>query len=159
MKQIFLKTLPAVVMIASLTLIISGCKSKTTDADIKTSVEAKLKQDAMSKNMIVDVKEGVVTLSGECENDSCKQACAKMIESIEGVKSVVNNCTIAQNPDDVINKKISEIISDYPYIKIGAMNGIVSVAGSLKKDEWQKLKIYVDNLHPKGYDTAMLRIE
>lgn len=159
MKQIFSGALPVIIIFASLTLAISGCKSKTTDAEIKNSVETKLKQDAMSKNMVVDVKEGVVTLSGECENDSCKEACARIAGDVKGVKSVVNNCTIAENPDDVINRKIAEIISDYPYIKIGAMNGIVAVAGSLKKDEWQKLKTYVDNLHPKGYDTAMLRIE
>ena len=159
MKQVFSKTLSITVMIASLALTISSCNSKVTDAEIKTAVEAKLKEDAMTKNMMLDVKEGVVTLSGECSNDSCKQECDKMIKDVTGVKSVINNCTVAGISDDALNQKISTIVVDYPYIKIGAMNGIVSVAGSLKKEEWQKLKIFVDNLHPKGYDTAMLRVE
>ena len=159
MKQVFSKTFTVIVMIASLALTITGCQSKVTDAEIKTAVEAKLKGDAMAKNMMVDVKEGVVTLSGECANDSCKQECDKMLKDVKGVKSVINNCTIPEMTDDALKQKIYKIAVDYPYIKIGAMDGIVAVAGSLKKEEWQKLKTDVDKLHPKGYDTTMLRVE
>ena len=43
---------------------------------------------------VVDVKDGVVTLTGECKDDLCKAMCAKTTSEIKGVKSVVNNCTV-----------------------------------------------------------------
>lgn len=46
----------------------------------------------------VDVKDGVVTLSGECKDDACKAMCEKTVAAVKGVKSVVNNCTVAPPP-------------------------------------------------------------
>lgn len=159
MKLILARISPLITVIALLSLINTGCQSKSKDADIKTAIETKFKNDPIAAHITADVKDGIVTLSGECMNDPDKENLTRIAETIPYVKSVVNNCSVAGNSDDFINNKISQIISDYPYIKIGAMNGIVSVAGGLKKEEWQRLKTYVDNLHPKGYDTAMLRIE
>lgn len=151
--------LPLITAIALFSIVNTGCQSKSKDAEIKAALETRLKEDTATAKIMVEVKDSVVTLSGECLNESNKEDLTRIAETIPYVKSVVNNCTVIGNSDDFINNKIYEIIADYPYIKIGTMNGIVSVAGSLKKEEWQKLKTYVDNLHPKGYDTAMLRVE
>lgn len=159
MKLKYTRAFLLITAIAVLSIVDTGCQSKSKDADIKAAIEVRFKDDPMAAKVSVDVKDAVVTLSGQTMSDSSKTYCTRVAETITYVKSVINNCTIAENPDDALNRKIYRIAVDYPYIKIGAMNGIVQVAGSLKKDEWQKLKTDVDKLNPKGYDTAMLRIE
>ena len=85
------KLLLAVVVAGSLFFV--GCKP--SDADIKAKVEAALKADPMSSGtMVTDVKDGVVTITGECMDDACKAKCEKTAADIKGVKSVVNNCNV-----------------------------------------------------------------
>ncbi len=78
------------------TLAFVSCKPK--DADIKAKIEAALKADPMMSGSSVDVKDGVATITGECKDDACKTMCEKTVAGIKGVKSVVNNCTIAPPP-------------------------------------------------------------
>lgn len=84
------------VVVVATTLAFVSCKPK--DADIKAKIEAALKADPMMVGTTVDVKDGVATISGECKDDACKVACEKAVTGIKGVKSVVNNCTIAPPP-------------------------------------------------------------
>lgn len=88
------KLLMAVVVSAS--MLIVSCKPK--DGDIKTAVETALKADSMMTGTTVDVKDGLVTLGGECKDDACKAMCEKTVAAVKGVKSVVNNCTVAPPP-------------------------------------------------------------
>ncbi|MEP7237808.1 MAG: BON domain-containing protein [Ferruginibacter sp.] len=88
------KLLMAVVV--SATMLFVSCKPK--DADIKADVEKALKADPMMSNTTVDVKDGVVTIGGECKDDACKAMCEKTVAGVKGVKSVVNNCSVAPPP-------------------------------------------------------------
>jgi len=88
------KLLMVVVVAASMLFV--SCKPK--DADIKAAVEKALKADPMMMNTTVEVKDGVVTMGGECKDDACKAMCEKTVTAIKGVKSVVNNCTVAPPP-------------------------------------------------------------
>ena len=84
------------VVAVSATMLFVSCKPK--DADIKAAVEKALKADPMMSNTTVDVKDGVVTMGGECKDDACKAGCEKIAAGVKGVKSVVNNCTVAPPP-------------------------------------------------------------
>ena len=84
------KLLMAVVV--SATMLFVSCKPK--DADIKAAVEKAFKADPMMSNTTVDVKDGVVTIGGECKDDACKAHCEETAKAVKGVKSVVNNCTV-----------------------------------------------------------------
>lgn len=88
------KLLMAVVV--SATMLFVSCKPK--DADIKADVEKALKADPMMSNTMVDVKDGMVTMSGECKDDACKAMCEKTVKDVKGVKGVVNNCTVMAPP-------------------------------------------------------------
>jgi hyperosmotically inducible periplasmic protein len=88
------KVLMAVAIIATISFV--SCKPK--DADIKAKIEAVLKADPTMASTVVDVKDGVATISGQCKDDACKAGCEKAVAGIKGVKSVVNNCTIAPPP-------------------------------------------------------------
>src|ERR1044072_4488031 len=78
-------------------MFIMGCGPK--DADIKASVEEKLKTNTdMTGPMTVAVNDGVVTITGECKDEACKAKCEERAKGVKGVKSVVNNCTVPPPP-------------------------------------------------------------
>ena len=84
------------VVVVAATMLFVSCKPK--DADIKANVEKALKANPMMAGTTVDVKDGVVTMGGMCKDDACKAMCEKTVAAVKGVKSVVNNCTVAPPP-------------------------------------------------------------
>ncbi len=84
------------VVVVSATMLFVSCKPK--DADIKAAVEKALTADPSMTGTTVEVKDGVVTIGGECKDDACKEGCEKIVAAVKGVKSVVNNCTVAPPP-------------------------------------------------------------
>ena len=169
MKKIFFLPFATAIAIVLFSITFTGCKSEPKDADIKTAAETVLKADPMSAGTRVEVKDGIATISGECMDDACKKHCAQLVADIKGVKSVVNNCTVMPMmekattlTDDELNKHLYDLIKDLSSassIKIGAMDGIVAIAGPMPKKEWETLKVEIDKLKPKGYDTTMLSVQ
>jgi hyperosmotically inducible protein len=162
MKRILARTLPLITVITLLMSIVNtGCKSKSKDAEIKAAVEKRLKEDPATAKIMVDVKDSVVTLSGECLNESKKEDLTRVTETISYVKSVINNCTVLDSTmtDTEMNNQIWKITENITTIKIAADSGIIHVAGNLRKGEWDSLKTSLDKLHPKGYETEALRLE
>ncbi len=78
------------------TLFFASCKPK--DEDIKAKIEAVIAADSMMKGAVVDVKDGVATITGEMKDDACREMCAKAIKDVKGVKEVVNNATVTPPP-------------------------------------------------------------
>jgi len=105
------------------------------------------------------VADGVVTLSGECKDGAGKQAVEDAVKGIKGVKSVVNNCTIAPlpqlpppvviNPDDLLNKGVTDAIKDFPTVKAAVQDGVITLTGDLKRTSLQKLMMALNTLKPK----------
>jgi hypothetical protein len=103
------KVLMGMAVLATLAFV--SCKPK--DADIKTKIEAALKADAMMAGTTVDVKDGVATITGECKDDACKAMCEKTVAGIKGVKSVVNNCSVAPPPPPPpVSTTVSSLAAD-----------------------------------------------
>jgi len=53
-------------------------------------------QDVGKDDIKVDVKQGVVTLSGTVDSDREKGKAAKLAKKVKGVKQVVNNITLKE---------------------------------------------------------------
>ena len=70
----------------------------TSDDAIYDYVRRKLASDQIVKGggLQVDVKQGVVTLSGTVEEQKQKERAAKLAKKIAGVKSVDNQLTVVQ---------------------------------------------------------------
>jgi hypothetical protein len=162
------KLLTSITMIALLTMGLgfSSCKSKPKDADIKAAVEAALKADPMAMGTMVDVKDGVATISGECMDDMCKAHCGELVAGIKGVKSVVNNCTVAPAPAPVVNADdatltsgLADALKDMPGVKGTMTDGKIVLTGEIAKAKWAMLKQTLDKLKPKGYDLSGLKIK
>jgi hyperosmotically inducible periplasmic protein len=123
----------------------TSCKPK--DADIKAAVETALKADASAATTMVDVKDGVATITGVCKDDACKASCEKLVAATKGVKSVVNNCTVAPPApasitttlDAATQQKVKDGLKDMKTLTLqgfsakGAIiNGETSKAGKMK---------------------------
>jgi osmotically-inducible protein OsmY len=71
-----------------------------TDDTITDQVRIKLASDPVVKGgaLQVEVKQGVVTLSGPVEQDKQKEKAEKIARKVKGVKQVVNNLEIKTHP-------------------------------------------------------------
>lgn len=71
-------------------------KTPITDDTISDQVSIRLASDPVVKGgaLKVEVKEGVVTLTGQVELTQQKEKAAKLAKGVKGVKSVVNNITL-----------------------------------------------------------------
>ena len=91
------------VLLAALVLQ-SVCLAKdpppVTDDTITDQVRIKLASDPVVKGgaLTVDVKQGVVTLSGAVEQDKQKDKAEKLAKKVKGVKQVVNHLEIKTHP-------------------------------------------------------------
>ncbi len=139
-------TLAVALMVA---VAFTSCKPK--DADILTGVEAALKADPKTASTKVEVKDGVVTLSGECADADCKANCEKLAGAVKGVKPpVVNNCTVTPPvvaPASLtttlsaeVMQKVKDGLKDMTTLTIGGFTGkSVIINGDISKDGKMKL--------------------
>src|SRR5690349_21549855 len=90
--------------------LVSSCKE--TDSKIQAAVDSSLKDNNMPE-ISASVKNGVVTLVGECKDETAKSSVESTVAKIKGVKQVINNCTVAQvaspapvviTPDDALTR-------------------------------------------------------
>jgi hyperosmotically inducible periplasmic protein len=140
-----------ITMAAALMLAVAFTSCKPKDADVKAAVETALKADAMAAATTVDVKDGVATISGVCKDDACKAGCEKLVAGIKGVKSVVNNCTVAPPPppppasmattlDAATQQKVKDGLKDMTTLTLQGFSGKGAIInGEISKDGKMKL--------------------
>jgi len=77
-----------------------ACSRKPDDAKISSDIQSKFGQDSglSSKQLNVQSQNGVVTLSGNVDNDAQRDAAARQASSVSGVKEVVNNLQVGSAP-------------------------------------------------------------
>ncbi len=88
--------LMALVLLAGVCL---AADKPVTDDYIYDQVRIKLASDQVVKGggLVVDVKQGVVTLSGAVEQSNQKDKAAKVAKKVKGVKQVINNIEIKKH--------------------------------------------------------------
>jgi hypothetical protein len=85
-----------------------ACSRAPNDSQISSQLQDKLNSDSglQGKQLSVQSSNGVITLSGNVDNDAQREAAARYASAIPGVKEVVNNlqvgpptpATVAQEP-------------------------------------------------------------
>ena len=135
-------TIAAALMVA---VAFTSCKPK--DSEIKANVETALKADMKMAGTAVDVKDGVVTLSGECTDAECKAKCESTAAAVKGVKPpVVNNLTVAApvvvEPapastttmlDAATQQKVKDGLKDMPSVSVTFADDKAVLAGEVTK--------------------------
>ena len=78
----------------------AGCAKKADDATISSDIQTKFSQDSglSTKQLTVQSANGVVTLSGNVDNDAQREAASRQAASTPGVKEVVNNLQVGNAP-------------------------------------------------------------
>jgi len=156
------------IVLASATMIaatLSSCGPK--DADIKAAVTKQMQAMPDMSGMTADVKDGVVTLSGEVKDDATKAMCETVAKGVAGVKSVVNNCTVAPPPpppaapvviaaDDPLTKGVTDAIKDFTGVKADVKDGVITLTGEIKKADLKTLMMSLNTLKPKKIDNQLV---
>lgn len=165
MKQKLSRLLLLFGTVALISSTIPGCKSKVNDADVKTAVETALQANPETAGLMVDVKDGVATVSGEAKDEAAKAKATELATAVKGVKSVENNVSVAPPPppveitaDDPLTSAVKDATKDYPTVTATVKDGVISVSGELKSDSWKKLKMTLDGLKPKKVDASGLKV-
>ncbi len=85
------------ILAGALLLISAACSSQPKDAQIIGDVVTRLQRDAgiTNKNIAVMSDKGVVTLNGTAANENERLAASNDAAKVEGVRTVVNNLTVA----------------------------------------------------------------
>src|SRR5690348_2961022 len=78
--------------VLSLSVTVSSCGPK--DNDIQNSFNEKTRTDARLGNISGTVKDGVLTLNGQCPDENCRSYAEQSAKEVKGVKSVVNNISV-----------------------------------------------------------------
>ncbi len=86
----------SVVMALVLCLAALAEQKKVGDAQVYDNVKMRLANDPDIKggNLTVEVKDGVVTVSGRVEKERARQKIERVAKKVKGVTSVVNNVKV-----------------------------------------------------------------
>ncbi|HVZ96566.1 MAG TPA: BON domain-containing protein [Chitinophagaceae bacterium] len=153
-----LKSTLAIALITSVVLV--GCKPK--DADIQANIEKNLQT---MPGISVTVKDGVATFTGECQNEASKDSVVNAAKDIKGVKSVVNNCTVAPPPPpvtvdttaatDALTQGVADATKDFPGVKATVADGVITLTGDIKRSDLARLMMSLNSLKPKKIENKL----
>jgi hyperosmotically inducible periplasmic protein len=133
----------------------ASCKGGAKDSDIQASFSQKVQTDGRLQGVTASVNEGVVTLNGQCPDESCRSYAEQSAKEIKGVKSVVNNITMTPpatpdvSTDAALETGIKDATKDYPGVTATVSNGEVSLSGTIERDRLAKLMQAIHALNPK----------
>jgi len=136
--------------VAMISLAVAACGPK--DADIKASVDTAV---AATPGVTVEVANGVATISGQFADDAAKTATEARVAAVKGVKSVVNNGTVAPPPpppmtaDETLKMGVDAAVKDYPTLTAHIMDGVIMLSGEVKKADLPKVMQALSALSPK----------
>ncbi|MEO5681474.1 MAG: BON domain-containing protein [Chitinophagaceae bacterium] len=111
------------------------------------------------------VKDGVVTLNGMFKDDASKAQFEATVKAIPGVKSVVNNSTVAPPPpapaavevtaDDPLVKGVTDATKDFPGVKADVKDGVITLTGDIKRSSLPMLMKSLNTLKPKKIENKL----
>lgn len=158
MKKFLVQASLMALLVTGVTL--PGCKPK--DSDIQSSFNEKAKANAQMANITATVSSGVITLSGECPDEACRTNAEQTAKDVKGVKSVVNNITVAAPPapvvvndDATIRSSVSPIVAQYPGVTANVQNGTVTLTGTIKRANLQKLMMALNESNIKNVNNQL----
>ena len=132
--------------------------SSCTPNDVKLTRNVQAGVIVLDSNIRVDVKDGVVTLSGMVMDESTRNAAESAVKEIRGVKSVVNNTTVREvvtgevpGPDERLHQAIDSSFASKQIngVNVSVNEGEVTLTGNVKKPQLEKIIKAVNEARPK----------
>lgn len=136
---------------------IVGC-TQNKDDSIKADLATKAMSEKDFQGVRFTVENGVVTFSGECPTEKSKGAVEEKAKKLYGVKSVVNNITIAPvviGTDEVLKQRVDSVLKRYASVEAITKDSVVHLQGKLENDKIQKLTDAINSLQPKSVDNQL----
>ncbi|MEO6931609.1 MAG: BON domain-containing protein, partial [Chitinophagaceae bacterium] len=116
-------------------IIVVMMASCSPTSDKKLQQDVKIGLSILDSTINVSVTDGVVTLSGEVEDEAVKNASESSIEEVKGVKSVINDLRIKPAlPDDDFSARPDTEIKEYVNAAFAA-NNIQGVTTTVQSGE------------------------
>jgi hypothetical protein len=141
-----------------LALSFQSCKGKNKDADISASIQSKTQTDPSFAGVNATVLDGVVTLTGQCNDAPCKTNAEQSVKGIDGVKKVVNNITLAPvtvTQDSPLKAGAERIAARYG-VEAETNGGVITIRGQLKRDSLQQLMMEMNELKPAKVENQLV---
>ncbi|HSK12665.1 MAG TPA: BON domain-containing protein [Phnomibacter sp.] len=134
-------------------LLLLGCKPK--DADIQKGVDSAI---TSISGVSASVASGVVTLNGTVASEDAKQAAENAAKAVKGVKSINNNISVVVpqiNADDLLNEGLKTALAAFNTVRAQVNDGVVTLTGTIKRADLQKVIQAVQELKPKKVDNQL----
>ncbi|MFT3823909.1 MAG: BON domain-containing protein [Chitinophagaceae bacterium] len=139
------------------------------DSSIQSAISEKAASTPALAGVAATVKDGVVTLAGEFKDEASKAEAETAVKAIKGVKSVVNNGTIALPPapvvaapapveiaaDAALTQGVTDAIKSFPGVKADVKDGVVTLTGDIKRSGLQTLMMALNSLKPKKIENKL----
>lgn len=138
-----------------------SCKSGPTDEQISQEISSSL-----GGSVTATVKDGVVTLTGTCPDETCKTSSETAAKNAKGVKSVVNNIVVSGPPPpaptveitqtDSLKTAVDALLASYKTVQASVDNGVVTLTGEIKRSQLTTLMQSVNELKPKKVENKLV---
>lgn len=129
------------------------CLALTACGRSDPSIYAEANRVNEGQSTSIEVKGGVVTISGHFSNDSAKAAVEAALRAIKGVKSVVNNATVAPpvviSADELLRAGVAAVLKDVPTLQVEVKDGVITLTGEVRKTALPAIMQALSALQPK----------
>lgn len=145
-----MKTFKFLFVALSLSSLFAMTSCKSGDSKIKESIETAIKANPDLAGAVVEVKDGIATLTGELKDDQAKTLAETTIKALKGVKSVINNCTVTAPPppppasittslSDVVMQQVKDGLKDIKGVAVEFKEGKAFLSGAVSKMDRMKI--------------------
>lgn len=166
MRKTFLRLMLATAAVVM--LVFTACKGK--DESIQKALTEKVTAaSATAADLSATVKDGVVTINGQFKDDAAKAAFVAGVNGLDGVKSVVDNSSVAPPPPppapvevagtDALTKGATDAIKDFPGVTAEVKDSVIILSGEIKRSSLKNLLQPLSSLHAKKIDRTKLIIK
>ncbi len=159
MKKAFLQLSTVLLLWGGIT--ITSCNNQPKDSKIQDDFKDKVKENPQLRTLTVSVNEGVLTLGGQCPDETCRSSAEQAAREVKGVKNVVNNITVTQTApvviadDATLDDAVEKVTDKYKDVDADVENGEITLRGSIQRDQLQQLMMDLNALKPKKINNQL----
>ena len=133
-------------------LLLCSCSQEHKDREIKADLTVKAKDLIDYAGVRFTVKDGIISLNGECPTAQAKntvESKAKALYAVKGILSHINIAPVVIGTDHQLKQSVDSILGNYPGVQAIVKDSIVQLLGQAKTDDQEKLLLSIQELQPK----------
>jgi osmotically-inducible protein OsmY len=148
--------------VLSVLLLAAFLSCGNSDKDVQKNIDEKF---ANNPNVKASVKDGVVTLTGSCPDESCKTIAEATAKDVKGVKRIDNQINVAApvapeptvmiTEDASLKNSVDSVVKNYKGVKAEVADGVVTLTGEIKRAQLSELMQDVSATKPKKIDNKL----